>query len=188
MVWLDVLDLHIVNMLDASFLDFSPDESQPVTRPEGAASRGSATISCRSIGSPTSRPRRSSIIPMRGRARRSRSCGVTAPDPYHGFRMRYINPVNGDWAMPTISTWMQLLPKGFSTRPYRSTDSTVFVVVEGEGESTIGGKGFAGVRATSSSRRAGFPSTRPRRRRDLQFSDRVVQEKLDFWREHRGNA
>ena len=43
---------------------------------------------------------------------------------------------------PTMGTFMQLLPKGFATAPYRSTDGTVFSVVEGEGESVIGDKTF----------------------------------------------
>jgi len=29
-------------------------------------------------------------------------------------------------------------PKGFTSRPYRSTDSTVFVVIEGRGQSKVG--------------------------------------------------
>ena len=41
-----------------------------------------------------------------------------------------------------MGTFMQLLPKGFATAPYRSTDGTVFSVVEGEGESRIGDKTF----------------------------------------------
>ena len=55
------------------------------------------------------------------------------------------------------------LPEDVATQPYRSTDATGIVVVEGQGKSTIGAAIF-------------------------QFSDRVVQEKLDFWREQRGNA
>ena len=40
--------------------------------------------------------------------------------------------------MPTIGTFIQLLPKGFAGQPYRSTDGTVFVCVEGEGETRVG--------------------------------------------------
>ena len=60
------------------------------------------------------------------------------PDPCHGHKLRYVNPANGDFAMPTIGAFIQLLPKGFATRPYRSTDGTVFVAVEGAGESRVG--------------------------------------------------
>ena len=33
-----------------------------------------------------------------------------APDPYHGHKLRYVNPASGDFAMPTIATFVQLLP------------------------------------------------------------------------------
>ena len=191
MVWLDVLDLHLVNIMDASFLDHYPDRTHPVTRPEGAAD---AEVAYNLL--PDGEQWSSKTTPIfnypfaRTREALERLRTFRAPDPYHAFRMKYVNPVNGDWAMPTISTWMQLLPKGFQTQPYRSTDSTGFVVVEGEGKSIIGGKTFEwGPRdifvAPSWQFREHVASS------DaviFQFSDRVVQEKLDFWREQRGNA
>ena len=61
-------------------------------------------------------------------------------DACHGFKMRYVNPATGDWAMPTMGTAMQLLPRGFSGTPYRSSDSAVFVVVEGSGRTVINGE------------------------------------------------
>ena len=112
------------------------------------------------------------------------------PDPYHGHKMRYVNPASGDYAMPTIGTFIQLLPKGFSTGPYRSTDGTVYVAVEGD--------------RREPGRRPGLPlaAARHLRRAELDarqhhaedeavlfsYSDRPVQEKLGFWREQRGNA
>src|SRR3546814_10072995 len=40
--------------------------------------------------------------------------------------------------MPTIGTFMQLLPKGFEGATYRSSDATVFSVVEGTGHTMVG--------------------------------------------------
>jgi gentisate 1,2-dioxygenase len=40
--------------------------------------------------------------------------------------------------MTTIAAFIQLLPSGFHTAPYRSTDATVFVAVEGRGRTRIG--------------------------------------------------
>ena len=54
-------------------------------------------------------------------------------DPRHGARFRYANPFNGGWVMPTMGAHLALLPKGFKGKDYRSTDSTIFVCVEGEG-------------------------------------------------------
>jgi gentisate 1,2-dioxygenase len=87
-----------------------------------------------------------------------------------------------------MGTFMQLLPKGFRTAPYRSTDGTVFSVVEGTGESVIGDKTFRWKK------RDHFvvPSwAKVEHRADddavlFSFSDRPVQEKLDLWREDRG--
>ena len=59
------------------------------------------------------------------------------PDACHGHKLRYVNPASGESAMPTIGAFMQLLPAGFASAPYRATDGTVFVVVEGEGETVI---------------------------------------------------
>jgi gentisate 1,2-dioxygenase len=47
--------------------------------------------------------------------------------------MRYTNPITGNHAMATMATFIQLLPKGFATTAYRSTDATVFVPIEGKG-------------------------------------------------------
>jgi gentisate 1,2-dioxygenase len=104
--------------------------------------------------------------------------------------MKFVNPIDGGWAMPTISTWMSLLPKGFKSMPYRSTDGVVFVCVEGTGKTRIGDKLFEWgphdvwtvpswqyYEHEASSDAVVFS-----------FSDRVSQEKLDFFREQRGNA
>jgi gentisate 1,2-dioxygenase len=45
--------------------------------------------------------------------------------------------------MPTISAHVRLLPAGFETRPRRSTDGTVFVVVEGTGTARVEGQDIA---------------------------------------------
>jgi gentisate 1,2-dioxygenase len=39
--------------------------------------------------------------------------------------------------MPTIGTFLQKLPAGFTGKPWRQTDGAVYSVVEGEGEVAI---------------------------------------------------
>ena len=34
-----------------------------------------------------------------------------------------VNPATGGYPIPSISTFIQFLPKGFKTAPYRSTDA-----------------------------------------------------------------
>jgi gentisate 1,2-dioxygenase len=91
--------------------------------------------------------------------------------------------------MPTIGTFMQLLPKGMATEPYRSSDATVFSVVEGSGTTTVGADSLRwGPRDT-------FVVPSWHRHRHVvdqdavlfSFSDRPVQIKLGLWREQRGN-
>ena len=54
------------------------------------------------------------------------------------MKLKFANPATGDWVMPTIATFAQLLPKGFNTAPYRSTEATVVMAAEGTGKATVG--------------------------------------------------
>src|SRR5258708_32958735 len=56
--------------------------------------------------------------------------------------MEVINPRAGGCGMPTIGAFIQLLPKGLRSKPYRSTDGTIFSAVEGQGTVTIGAEKF----------------------------------------------
>ena len=188
MIWLDGLDMHIVNMLGASFREDYPEKAHPITRPLGAAMAEAGTNLFpidQTYGSQTS--------PIFNYPyRRTREALDTLArfreiNQWHGHKMRYVNPVTGGWAMPTIATWMQLLPKGFATTPYRSTDSAVFVVVEGQGTSKIGDTTFewgphdifvAPSWMTQAHTAHGDAVL-------FSYSDRVVQEKLDLFREER---
>jgi gentisate 1,2-dioxygenase len=99
----------------------------------------------------------------------------------------YTSPLTGGWAIPTMATWMQMFPRGLSTLPYRSTDGTVFCVVEGEGHSVIDGKTFEwGVNDIFA-----VPSWKAVEHHAASdavvfgYSDRATQERLGMWREER---
>ncbi|MEL7133882.1 MAG: gentisate 1,2-dioxygenase, partial [Pseudomonadota bacterium] len=109
-------------------------------------------------------------------------------DPCHGLKLRYANPVDGGWAMPTIGTCLQLLPKGFTSSPYKSTDATVFVGVEGRGRTRIRDTlvewGPRDVFVVPS-----WHEVEHHAEQDavlFSYSDRPVQEKLGLFREQRG--
>ena len=76
-------------------------------------------------------------------------------DPWDGVKLRYLNPATGGYPMPTMATFMQLLPAGFQGKTSRCTDSTVYCVVEGRGTARIGEQEFHSARATCSWRRPG---------------------------------
>jgi gentisate 1,2-dioxygenase len=189
MVWLDGLDIPLVALLDASFMEPGNAEQQMVTRPPGdsLARFGTgllpvdwrpATKTSPVFNYPYERTRDALETMRRG----------GAWDACHGLKLRYVNPATGDYAMPTMATFMQLLPEGFAGAAYRSTDGTVYACVEGRGETRIGGETFAwGPRdvfvvpswARHSHHSAHQDSVL------FSFSDRPVQEKLGLWREER---
>jgi gentisate 1,2-dioxygenase len=105
--------------------------------------------------------------------------------------MRYTNPVTGGYPMTTIGAFIQLLPKGFSTLPYRSTDATVFVAVEGRGRTSIGPDFVVDWQPRDIFVVPSWKTVTHEAREDavlFSFSDRPVQEALQLFREERHNA
>ena len=96
---------------------------------------------------------------------------------------------HGGHAMPTIGTFIQLLPANFKSAPYRATDASIFVCVEGKGSSRIGDTliewGPRDIFVVPS-----WQSVVHNAEAEtvlFSYSDRPVQEKLGLWRESRGN-
>ncbi|MFN7926223.1 MAG: gentisate 1,2-dioxygenase [Bryobacteraceae bacterium] len=188
--WLDGLDIPIVQFLDASFAERLDCDAQPIVRPEGDSdARFGANLLPvnHSPGAAGTSPVFNYPY-VRTREALERMRRTDAWDPHHGLKMRYSNPATGGHAMPTIGTFIQLLPKGFSTAPYRSTAATVFVPIEGSGRTRIG-DGFE----VEWTKRDVFvaPSWKPVRHDAhsdsvlFSFSDRPVQEALHLFREER---
>jgi gentisate 1,2-dioxygenase len=90
--------------------------------------------------------------------------------------------------MPTIAAHVRLLPRGFGTRPRRSTDATVFVVVEGEGQARIAGQEMA-LAQRDLFVVPSWSALELAAASDLvlfAYSDAAAQQKLGLWREARG--
>src|SRR5258705_6717713 len=193
-VWLDGLDIRIVELFAAQFHEVYPEEVQPVTRSEGAATarfgNGLAPINSTSpfgkttpiFNYPYARSRESLELLSKDQD----------PDPHHGWKMTFTNPLTGGHAMPTIAAFIQMLPSGFRSQPYRSTDGTIYSVVEGGGRVTIGSD--AGASSFEFEPRDTFvvPSWVPisiqasGEKVLFSFSDRPGQEAMGLWREKRG--
>jgi gentisate 1,2-dioxygenase len=191
MVWIDGLDMHMVNLVSASFREGYPGRSHPVTRPEGAAM---AEVGFNLV--PVDFETTSQTSPIfnypyrRTREALEMVSRTRAPDACHAFKMHYINPLNGKSAIPTITTAMQLLPKGFRSSSYKSTAGTVFSVVEGKGSVTVGDMRFQLAPKDLFVAPSWFP-IQFEAESDLilfSYSDRIVQDKLDLFRESRGDA
>lgn len=190
MVWIDGLDMHIVNLLSASFREHYPGDVHPVTRPEGSAQFEAGLNLVPVDFKPASQtspifnyPYVHSREALFGLAR------LRDPDSAHGYKMHYINPLNGNAAIPTLTTAIQLLPKGFATETYRSTAGTVFHAIEGRGVVKAGGERFA-IEPKDIFVVPSWTAMSVEASEDcvmFSYSDRVVQEKLDLFREFRGN-
>lgn len=187
-VWIDGLDVPLVRFLGAGFREEHHDLAQIVTRPEGTADAkfGSGLLpldSARQHTSPVF-----NYPYARTREALERLSRAADPDPHHGHALRYVNPTSGDWAIPTIATSMRLLPAGFRTRPYRSTDGAVLVLVEGSLKTRVGNAEFtlnprdvAALPAWTT-----YTLSADTDAVFFMYSDRPVHEKLGLWREHKG--
>ena len=110
---------------------------------------------------------------------------VDRPHASHGHKMEFVNPATGGPAMPTMGAYIQYLPKGFSGRPYRSTDGTVFSVIEGIGHLAVGGDKFE-FTARDTFVVPSWQAYALAASEDctlFSFSDRPVQRALGLWRE-----
>jgi len=190
-VWLDGLDIPLIRFFDAGFAENDDSaKSQAVARPEGSsyarfgANMAPVGYESRTLTSPIfSYPYNRTREALYALAREQ------AIDAWHGVKLRYINPTTGGWAMPTIGTSMQLLPKGFASKPYRSTDGTVYCVTEGAGTVRVGSEqyrfGPRDIFVVPSWNAASFVADEDAVL--FSFSDRPVHEALGILREERLN-
>ena len=185
-VWLDGLDVPMV-----SFFDSSLHGALPGSDPARRAPRGRFAGALR--GEPAAARIRAAIaddaallLPVRAHARGARGAArrrTRIPATASSSSTRI--PATGGYPMPTIGAFVQLLPAGFRGSPYRSTDGTVYSVVEGRGRSRVAGKlleweekdmfvvAVVGRGAARSDADAVLFS----------FSDRPAQKALGLWRE-----
>jgi len=186
-VWLDGLDVPIVNMFDSSFFERHPDEQQANTIPEGdsLARYGADMLP---VDYTPGRTTASPIFNYPYERSRAALAELQRHGPVHachGTKLRYVNPATGGYPMPTIGAFLQLLPKGFRGQPYRATDATVFSAVEGTGRSHVGDQTFDwGPRDVFVA--PSWCSVSHEADREavvFSFSDRPAQQALGLWRE-----
>src|SRR5436190_585689 len=110
-------------------------------------------------------------------------------DVCHALKLKFANPATGDWVMPTIATFAQLLPKGFHTAPYRSTEATVVMAAEGAGKVNVGDQTYT-LAKNDIFVVPNWTWWDVEAQDDLvllSYSDRAALEKLDLWRQQRAN-
>jgi gentisate 1,2-dioxygenase len=188
-IWMDVLDVPIVNMFDTSFAEHHPEETQPVARNDGdALARYGANMLPVEY---TLKRGKASPSPVfnypysRSREALQQLYKNGPVDRHHGVKLQYVNPATGSYPMPTIAAFLQLLPKGFGGKAYRSTDSTIYNVVEGRGKSRVGSTTFAwgprDIFVVPSWQAVSYEASEEAVL--FSASDRAAQQALGLWRE-----
>ena len=165
MVWLDGLDIPMLRHFNGTFREDEHEWRKPAAPFAGL------------VHFPYARAKEA----LEAMARKG------APDAHLGHLMRYEDPVHGGWAMPTIAPMIRLLPAGFATRPYRSSDGMVFIGVEGRGRIEVDGSSFE-MEPHDVAVVPGWMKYTLHAVSDwtaFSFSDRAAQERLGFFREQR---
>ncbi len=130
-IWLDSLDVPLVQDLDATFFEPGPAKDFP-TLPEDAAFTAPGLVPAESLTTTYS--------PLyRYPWARSRDALAAMPPGEDDSRLlRYVNPTTGGPVLSRLDCYLLGLESGMPTRRFRSTSNAVCFVVEGSGTSTIG--------------------------------------------------
>ena len=191
-VWMDGLDIPMLGLFGPMFFDHFGGDRHPERRPPGD-SRARYGANMRPVNESWDKPELPIFSYPYERSREAleelRRNGEW--DPAAGLKLEYIDPTRGGSAMPTISTFLQLLPKGFSGATYRTTENSVFSPIEGRGRVIVGEGEDQRAIAWKPRDIFAVPCWVPYRLEAdedatlFNFSDRVAQQKLGFWREER---
>jgi gentisate 1,2-dioxygenase len=189
MIWLDGLDVPLVNHLGATFSEEYDEAIFPQSRPphDSLSRYGSGMLPLEPI---TQRHSPVFCYPYeRTRTALENMRKANDWDACHGLKLKFANPATGDWVMPTIATFAQLLPKGFKTALYRSTEATIVMAAEGSGTATVGDQTYT-LQKNDIFVAPNWTWWQVEAKDDLvllSYSDRAALEKLDLWREQRAN-
>lgn len=144
-IWLDGLDVPLVNFFNANFFELYPDQQQKITRPDNF----STDLYIHGRLNPLSEPRadkHSPVInyPWRETERALRAAiDAGAESPVDGVIFEYTNPFTGGSVMPTLSCFVQALRPGEHTQARRRTPSAVYHVIRGSGSTIIDGAEYS---------------------------------------------
>ncbi len=190
-VWLDVLDVAMMHLFNATFTEHYPDDGAP-ERTEPLDTRYRYGMNMLPVGYERGQgasPVFSYPYERTGEVL-DRLRNTSEPDRCHGLKMEYVDPTSGGPAMPTISAFMQFLPAGFRTDGYRTTAGTIYCPVEGTGTVELPGAETPSIRYEPWDIFV-IPSWQEFRiaadteSRIFSASDQAAQVRLGIWREQR---
>jgi gentisate 1,2-dioxygenase len=191
MIWLDGLDVPLMQQLSVSFYEEFGGEQVPQSRPNGFSelSYGRGLKPLMPGLEPQTDPKLAAPglrFPYdQARAVLDMMVKSGQPSESDGYRLQYSNTVTGGHILPTIGAFLQLLPAGFASRKRRQTDAEIFLVLEGSGSTNINGEVFHWRENDVFV----VPNWTWRAHETyggavlFSFSDRALQENLGIWRE-----
>ena len=135
-IWLDILNVGLVNFLRAQFREDWAEGDQPITKPDGFShQRYQALRPPTPLDNPD--PPASAYGWDETIAALEAADDAGEDDPYDGVLLDYTNPITGGPTSVSILAQIQMLRPGEETRPHRHTGSTRHHVVRGKGVTTV---------------------------------------------------
>ncbi len=142
-IWMDGLDIPLIQSLEAMFFQFYTAPQVPATRPPNASKRlhGNAHLS------PTwvkEKPQSSPLLLYSWDRTWEALMALREHEGslFDGISLEYRHPQTGGPLLPTMACWVQLLRPGERTMAHRHTGSAVYYVVQGDGATVIDGQRF----------------------------------------------
>ncbi len=142
-VWMDGLDIPLVQALNAMFFELYAERQMPLTKPNNSSAQlhGHAGLSPTWVkGHPVASPLL--LYSWETTWPSLKALGGAEGDPYDGICLEYTNPQTGRSILPTMACWIQMLRPGERLKAHRHTGSAVYYVVQGAGETVIDGRRF----------------------------------------------
>ncbi|MDA8199256.1 MAG: cupin domain-containing protein [Thermaerobacter sp.] len=142
-VWLDGLDIPLVESLSGMFFEPSREREQRVTRAPGD-SRARYAMGLRPAYETFDHPYSPVLSYPYNQARAALAAVARGGggSPYDGVLMEYTSPLSGGPVLPTMDAYLQWIPPGASLQPIRRSSSVVYLGVEGQGTIMIDGVAF----------------------------------------------
>ena len=123
MVWLDGLDVPLIQSLQVISYEPYSEEKQETRASAQEASHFGMTRPVRSDD-------RGAPAPLHYRwedtYRSLRALAEMPADPYDGVALEYVNPLTGGRTLPTLSCWAQMLRPGERTRAHRHNSTSIY--------------------------------------------------------------
>src|SRR2546427_11602176 len=142
-VWMDGLDVPLVQALNAMFFQMYDVPQVPLSKPTNAWVQLPGHVSL----NPTwvkERPQSSALLLYAWEStwRSLDALRAVEGDEHDGVALEYTHPQTARSLLPTMACWIQMLRPGQRTKAHRHTGSAVYYVVRGDGETIIAGRRF----------------------------------------------